>query len=263
MTKIVGPYGFSDQDPEGFLVEGFDHRATIGTYRNFDWMPRLVEGAGYGKEIDYVTFRIDIPRDRDEVRRRMAVYERARELMLARGGIELARIKTRKDARRWARPVFHLMNECFTKSAIYGYNPLGDDEIDGLVKKYLPLLDPRFVAVASKGGEPIGFVIGLPDMAEGFQKARGRILPFGFLHILAAGGKSRQLDLLLGGVKEEYRALGVLGLLVVQLGFAAHEAGMEMVDTHHVMETNRKMMREYERLGGRIYKRFRVYQKSL
>ncbi|MCE5336353.1 MAG: hypothetical protein LLG06_17380 [Desulfobacteraceae bacterium] len=263
MTKIVGPYGFSDQDPEGFLVEGFEHRATIGTYCNFDWMPILVEEAGYSKEIDYVTFRIDVPKDEKEVRDRMVVYERARDLISARSGIELVRLETRKDARRWARPVFRLMNESFTKSRIYGYCPLNESEMDDLARKYLPLLDPRFVAVARKGEEPVGFIIGLPDMSEGFRKARGRVLPFGFVHVLSSRSRSRQLDLLLGAVKEEYRRAGVLGILAVKLGLSAHKAGMEWVDTHHVMETNRKMIREYERLGGRIYKRFRVYQKQL
>ena len=52
MTKIVGPYGFTDQDPEGFLIEGFEHRATIATYYNYEWLPKFVEKLGYGKDID-------------------------------------------------------------------------------------------------------------------------------------------------------------------------------------------------------------------
>src|SRR5512136_245178 len=74
MTRIIGPYGFSDQDPEGFLIEGFENRATIATYYNFEWLPRLVEGEGYVKDIDYFVYKIEVPRVLPEFYRK--IYER-------------------------------------------------------------------------------------------------------------------------------------------------------------------------------------------
>jgi hypothetical protein len=263
MTKIIGPYGFSDQDPEGFLIEGFEHRATIGTYCNFEWMARFVESAGYSKEIDYVTYRMDVPQEKSELHKRIAVYERVFERVCRRGNFEIAEFGTKKAATQWAKPVFRLMNECYMDSGIYGYNPLTEGEMDHLLKRYLPLIDPRFLKLIRRGNDAVGFIIGIPDMTEGLQKARGRLFPMGFLKIFRARNKAKQLDLLLGAIKEEYRGLGLDGLLVVKMGLSAYEAGMEVVDTHHVMETNNKMRQEYERLGGKIYKRFRVYQKSL
>lgn len=263
MTRIVGPYGFSDQDPEGFLIEGFEHRATIVTYCNFAWMVRFVESAGYRKEIDYVTYRVYRPGTTAELHRLLAVHEKVIERIRRRGNVEFIEIKTKEEARKWAKSAFRLMNECYTGSEIYGYNPLSEDEMDVLMKQYMPLIDPRFLKLVVKGDEAVGFLIGIPDITEGIQQARGRLLPFGFLKILRARNKASQIDLLLAAVKEEYRGLGLIGLLTGKIFLSAYEAGMDMCDSHHVMETNKKVRLEYEKVGGQLYKRFRVYQKKL
>ncbi|MFZ0930134.1 MAG: hypothetical protein WAN11_16125 [Syntrophobacteraceae bacterium] len=263
MTRIVGPYGFSDQDPEGFLIEGFEHRATIVTYCNFEWMVRFVESAGYSKDVDYRTYRVLRPPTSSELHRRLALQEKIIERISRNGNVELIEFQSKKTAAKWAKGVFRLMNECFTARGIYGYSPLDEDEMDALLKQYWSLLDPRFLKVVAKGGEVVGFLIGIPDMTEGIQQARGRLLPFGFLKILRARNKARQLDALLAGVKEEYRGLGLIGALLGKIVLSAYEAGMEVCDSHHILETNKNMWMELERLGGQLYKRFRVYQKGL
>ena len=136
-------------------------------------------------------------------------------------------------------------------------------EMEELTKRYLPVLDPRFVKGVRKEGEIVAFVVGIPDMTEGIQRARGRLLPFGFLKILRAAKKSKQLDLLLGAIKEKYRGRGLDVLMGVKMIMSAREAGMEMMDTHHEMEENVKVRAEMEKMGGRVYKKFRVYQKPL
>jgi hypothetical protein len=100
-------------------------------------------------------------------------------------------------------------------------------------------------------------------MTAGIQKARGRLLPFGFIHILRAGKKTKQLDLLLGAVKEKYRGQGLDVLMGVKMLTSAREAGFEYLDSHHEMESNVKVRAEMERMGGKVYKRFRVFQKNL
>nr|MBC8357431.1 hypothetical protein [Candidatus Aminicenantes bacterium] len=71
MTKLVGPYGFSDQDPEGFLIKGFENRATIATYYNFEWMPDMVEKQGYTKDVDYFVYKLDVPKEIPEFYRKI------------------------------------------------------------------------------------------------------------------------------------------------------------------------------------------------
>lgn len=257
MTKIVGPYGFTDQDPEGFLIEGFENRATIATYYNYEWMPKLVEKQGYSKDIDYFVYRIEVPKEMPEFYRK--IYERAKR----KGDYHILEFKKKKEFKPWIKPILHLMNETYTASGIYGYTPLDEKEMAALAKRYMPVLDPRFVKAVTVSGEVVAFVVAMPDFTEGIQKARGRLLPFGFIKILRAAKKTKQLDLLLGAIKESYRGRGLDSLLAVKIIQSAHEVGLEVIDTHHEMESNVKVRAEMLRVGGTLYKRFRIFQKEL
>lgn len=257
MTRIVGPYGFSDQDPEGFLIEGFEHRATIATYYNYEWLPCLVENEGYTKDIDYVVYKLDVPKELPEF------YKRIFERTARKGVFKVVEFRKRKELKPWIRPILSLMNECYTGSDIYGFAPLDEKEMDDLARRYMPVLDPRFIKVVTKDGEAAAFVIGIPDMTAGIQKARGRIFPFGFIQILRAARKTKQLDLLLGAVREQHRGQGLDVFMGTPMIISAQEAGMEIMDSHHEMETNVRVRAEMERMGGQIYKRFRVFQKNL
>ena len=257
MTKIVGPYGFSDQDPDGFLIEGFENRATIATYYNFEWMPSFVERQGYTKDVDYFVYKIDVPKKIPEF------YNRIYERIQRRKNFEVIEFRKRKELKPWVKPILRLMNECFLESNIYGYAPLGEKEMDDLAKRYMPVIDPRFVIAVKKDDELVSFVISMPDITEGIQKARGHLFPFGFLKILRAAKKTKQLDMLLGAIKEKYRGLGLDVLMGVKMIHSAHEAAFEVADSHHELEENVKIRAEMEKMGGEIYKRFRVFKKEL
>jgi len=257
MTKIVGPYGFSDQDPEGYLIEGFEHRATIATYYNFEWMPRWLEEEGYSKDNDWFVYKLAVPKEMPEF------YKKIYERHMRRGTYEIVEFKSRKEIKPWIRRVLGLMNETYMTGNIYGFAPLEEQEMDDLAKRFLPIIDPRFVKVVAKDGEVLSFVIAMPDMTEGIVKARGRLFPLGFVHVLRAAKKTKQLDLLLGAVKEPYRGQGLDVLMGVKVLQSASEAGMEMIDTHHEMEANVKVRAEMERMGGTIYKKFRAFGKML
>ncbi len=254
MTKIVGPLGFSDQDPEGFMIEGFGERATIVTYHNFPFIPRYMEAEGYTKEVDYVVYRVPVldavPPLMDKVAERVE-----------RKGYREVGLSSKRLARRYILPVLGLMNETFV--GIYGYSPLDDEEMRALAKKFIPMLDLRFVKIVEKDGEAVGFMIGIPDMHEGIVRARGRLFPFGFIHILRSAKRAKQLDLLLGGIKEEHRGRGVDMLMGREMLRSAIEGGFEVFDSHHELEDNTRVRAEMERWGGEVYKRYRIYQKAL
>lgn len=257
MEKIIGPYGFTDQDPEGFLIEGFENRATIATYYNFDWMPGMIEKMGYEKDVDYFVYKLDVPKELPEF------YKKILERVKRKGNFELIELQKKRQIKPWIIPVLDLMNECYVGSNIYGYTPLDKQEMLDLAKRYLPVLDPRFVKVITSEGKIVAFIVGIPDMTEGIKKARGRLLPLGFLKILRAAKKTKQLDLLLGAVKEEFRGRGLDVLMGVGMIISAQEAGFEVMDTHHELEANVKVRAEMERMGGKLYKKYRVYLKAL
>jgi hypothetical protein len=256
-TRIIGPYGFTDQDPEGFMISGFEHGVTIASYYNMEWMPAMLEEQGYGKDIDYMVYRLKIPETIP------AFYSKIYERVNRKGHYEIIEFRKRKDIKPWIKPVLHLMNECYIESEIYGYSPLSEKEMEELASRYLPVLDPRFIKVVKNEDGVIAFIIGMPDMTAGIRKARGKLWPFGFLKIMRAAKTTQQLDLLLGAIKPQYRGRGLDVLMGVKVLQSAHEAGYKIIDTHHEMESNVRVRGEMERMGGEVYKKYRVYQKDL
>jgi hypothetical protein len=136
--------------------------------------------------------------------------------------------------------------------------------MDDFAHRYLPLLDPNFIKIIrSRSGEILSFIIAMPDISKGIIACKGRVLPFGILRILFERGRSKQLNLLLGGIREDYRGKGLDVLMGVRMLEKAKERGMTHIDSHLELETNHRMRREMERMGGVIYKRYRIFTKAL
>jgi hypothetical protein len=256
MQKVIGPMGFTDHDPEGFLIDGYEYPPNLVTNYNFKYVPHLLEDSGYKKEIDYVVYKVDFVQGIPEFFRR--VYTRTSR----KKDYVLVEFSKQKQIVPYIRPMFTLMNECFEH--LYGYSALEPEEMDNLANRYLPIVDPRFIKiVTTPTNEVIGFMIGIPNMAEGIRKSRGRLYPFGFIQILRSRNRSKKLDLYIGGIKEKYRGLGIDALMGYSMIKTAIDAGYEYMDSHHELETNLKMRAEMEKIGGFVYKRFRIYQKDL
>jgi hypothetical protein len=255
MTRIIGPIGFTDQDPQGYLIEGFAHEPSIGTYYNFTFVPDLMESEGYEKDMDYVVYRVDL---RGGI---PVFYRRIAERASRRNVCRLLEFTRRGQLKPYLLPVLKLMNTCFRE--LYGFHALDHQEMESLGKRFLPVLDPRFVKIAAIGEEVIGFNIAMPNLAEGFRRAKGRLCPLGIFRILRAGRRTRQLDSLIGGIRGDFRGRGVDAMIGCATMASAIEAGFEFVDTHHELEYNSKVRGEMEKIGGQVYKRFRIYGKNL
>ena len=256
MVKLVGPLGFSDKDPQGLLVEGFHQPQVIATTCNYPFLPTLVEKAGFIKEVDLVVYRLDIP---DEI---PETYRKVSERVLSGNNLVVREFNRRKELKPEIRPVLQLMNETF--EGIYGFDPLTGEEMDEFAARYLPLLDPKYIKVIENGaGEVISFVIGMPDLSKGIQKSRGYLLPIGIFQILRSGKKTKQLNLMLGAIREDYRGKGLDAVMGSRMIKSAHEAGLKTIDSHLELENNLKVRAEMERMGGVVYKRYRIFQKPI
>ncbi|MFO7675149.1 MAG: hypothetical protein R6X12_02360 [bacterium] len=256
MDRVVGPLGFSDQEPEGFMVDGFDEEPVLASYQNLPWMVEYLESAGYTKELDYVHYLVPIPAEPPPL------YVKVSQRLLRQQEYRLLEFASTKQLKPWIYKVFELMNATYRH--IYGYTKLLREDMDALAAQYLPVLDPRFVKiVTNSNGELVAFVIGMPNMNEGLRRCRGHVLPFGIFHIKAAMKRTKQLDLYLGAIREDCRGKGLDVLMGTAMLRSARAAGLERIDSHHEMETNLKVRAEMERAGGRIFKRFRIYQKPL
>ena len=256
MDRLIGPFGFSDKDPQGLQIEGFDQLAVIAAPSNPRYLQGLVEKEGYTKEVDCVSYKLPIPQQFP------AFYEKVHRRVMRNHKLALMEFKSKRQIKPYIVPALRLVNE--TYAPLFGFVPMNEPEMKRLANQYMPILHPAFMKLATNAeGEMVGFLVALPDMSRGMQKAKGRLLPFGFLHMLAAASKTKQLDVVLGAIEQEYRGIGVDVLLGKALIQTAMDRGFEFMDSHLVLETNTRMRAEYENLGGKIYKRYRVFGKDL
>lgn len=256
MDRVLGPFGLSDKDPQGLQVEGFEHLPVIATPTNPAYLPGLVEACGYAKYVDCLSYRLAVPQQVPERYNRVAAH------VLRSEGLRVVSFRSRRELKRWIVPVLDLVNQTYTD--LLGFVPMSVKEMHKLAGDYLPLLDPELVViVADPRDVPMAFVVAVPDLSAGLQKARGRLFPFGFVHVMQAMRKTTQLDLLLGAVRKDVQGRGLTGALGVHILDVARRRGFTTIDSHLVLETNAPMRAQLERTGGEIYKRYRIYTRTL
>jgi hypothetical protein len=255
MDKIVGPYGFSDKDPQGLQISGFEQDPTLAAPCNEEYLVRIVEKEGYEKEVDCLMFTHPISKGIPPN------YAAISERILRNSEYQLIEPKNKKELKPYIFPVLRMVNDSYAD--IYGFLPMDEQEMKDFSDRYLPVLDTRFVKLISVKGEVIAFMIGLPSLAKGIQASRGYLFPFGIFKLIKASKSTRQLDLMLGGIKPEFQNKGLAVLLVQKMMDSAVKGKFERLDIHLVLETNTKMLAELYRGGAISHKRFRVYRKSL
>lgn len=257
MKKLVGPMAFSDKDPQGFLIEGYEHPVAVATHYNFPYMVDFVENCGFEKKLDLVVYKIPVPETLPPIALKVLERYQSRQT-----DIRILEFRKRRKVKPFIRPVFELVN--FTFTDIYGFSHFSEKEMNDLAGRFLFMIDPRYIVIAVNGrNEVIAFVLGMADISEGIIKARGRLFPFGFIHLLRAAKKTRQLNLLMGAIHPDYQGRGIDMLIGAKMLDAARQTGKTIMDSHLEMETNFKVRAEMEHMGGTVYKRFRIWQKDL
>ena len=264
MEDVVGPLGFTDMDPEGMLVWGFDQLGTMPTIYNYAYYPEHIE-ALEGFEVDnkYVEFKIMVP---DEVPEK---YAKIAMMIEKRYNLHVRKL-TKKDVFQggMGQKIFDLIND--TYKDLYGYSELSQKQIDQLIKSYLGFLDFNLITCIEDwtGGEHklIGVGITMPSLAHALRKCRrGRLLPFGWYHVLRAikQHKTNIVDLLLIGILPEYRAKGANALLFADLIPWYQKYGIEWGETQVELETNAGVQGQWGALTPVMHKRRKCYKKII
>ena len=264
MEDVVGPLGFTDMDPEGMLVWGFDQLGTMPTIYNYAYYPEHIE-ALEGFEVDnkYVEFKIMVP---DEVPEK---YAKIAMMIEKRYNLHVRKL-TKKDIFQggMGQKIFDLIND--TYKDLYGYSELSQKQIDQLIKSYLGFLDFNLITCIEDwtDGEHklIGVGITMPSLAHALRKCRrGRLLPFGWFHVLRAikMHKTNIVDLLLIGILPEYRAKGANALLFADLIPWYQKYGIEWGETQVELETNAGVQGQWGALTPVMHKRRKCYKKII
>ena len=259
MTDMVGPLGFTDFDAEGMLVEGFEQLGTMATIYNFPYYPQHMEKLGFEKEADWVEFKIYIP---DAIPDK---HKRISEIIMRKYGLKIVKCQSTKDINKYGQAIFDLMNEAY--SPLYGYSALSPKQIQQYIKMFLPILDLRMVTLVTDAEDNVIAVgISMPSLSEALQKGKGRLLPFGWFHLMKLIFMKKYpkvLDLLLVAVKPEYQNKGVNALLFYDLIPIYQQLGFEYAESNPELELNDKVKAQWEYFKTEQHKRRRAYKKSL
>lgn len=259
MTQIVGPLGFTDFDPEGMLVDGFDRLSTMALIYNHPYYPEHMRKLGYVKETGWVEYRITIPEELPERHIKLA------RLVMERNGLKIRKLTRRQVKKeKYGRKLFELINE--TYCVLYGYSLLSEKQIDLYVDVYLGLVDLRMVTfIEDSEGNLIAAGVTMPSLSEALQKCRGELLPFGWWHLLKSMylKKPDTLDLLLVGVKPEWQNKGVNSLLFLDLFKTVKDMGFKYAETNANLETNAKVQAMWAPFEKELHKRRWVFAKEI
>ncbi|MDD6472961.1 MAG: N-acetyltransferase [Bacteroidales bacterium] len=261
MTEIQGPLGFTDMDPEGMLIEGFDELSTMATIYNYPYYAKHMERLGFEKEADWVEFKLVVPENGIPER-----YQRIAEIVRKKYNLKVKKFTSRKQlAEQYGQDIFRLINESF--SPLFGYSELSPRQIDQYVKMYIPLIDLRMITLITDAEDKLICVgISMPSFTRALQKAKGSLFPFGWYHlakILFLKKYPDTLDLMLVAVKPEYQNKGVNALLFTDLIPVYMNLGFKYVETNVELESNNKVQAQWEYFERKQHKRRRCFKKSI
>ena len=259
VNQIVGPLGFTDFDPEGMLVEGFDRISTMALIYNHPYYPEHMKQLGYVKETGWVEYRLTLP---DEVPER---HLKVAEYVTAKYGLKIVKkTKSQVNKEKYGQKIFRLINETYCH--LYGFSLLSEKQIDQFVDSYLGVIDMDMLAfVEDRDGNLIAAGLTMPSIAETLQKCNGEMFPFGWYQLLRTmyWRKPDTLELLLIGVKPEWQSRGVNSLVFVDLLKRVKKMGFKYAETNANLETNTKVQAMWSIFEKEQHKKRWVFGKEI
>jgi GNAT superfamily N-acetyltransferase len=256
--RMLGPADFAMNDECGILIEGFDVRPMILQPWHPPYYQRLLEEAGMVKAMDLLMWNLEVT-ERDRVL--PVIWELAAKAQSEHG------IRVRPMRRRQLRKDLDSFAEVYNSawSQNWDFIPYSKKDLDALAQELQLAFDKHWFMIAEREdtGEVVGIAITVPDLNQVLAKMRGRLFPLGWWYFLRKGSIMTRVRVGWLGVKPEYQHTGVAAKLY-EMHFDAAEArpqtGGEM---GWILETNTAMNRGMEAMGGRVVKKYRMYERLL
>lgn len=256
MMAVHGPLGFTDFDHEGMLIEGYDQLGTLATLYNYPYYQLLIEKFSYTKDVDWLEYKIKLPQSMP------VTLEKIASVVQRRLGLTVVKAKKAKDILPYANELFQLIN--VTYSDLYGVVPLTGKQISYYTKQYFSFIRPDFVSlITDKDGRLVAFGITMPSLSRALQKAKGRLFPFGFIHLLRALKKNTLGDLYLVAVDKALQGKGVNAILMYELTKIYLQNGIQYAESNPELETNIHVQSMWQYYDVQQHKRRRCFIKHL
>jgi hypothetical protein len=254
---MIGPMDFTMNDEAGVLIEGFEHEPMIREPWHPPYYARLCEEADLEKAVDLFMWGLRIS-DRDSI---LPIIRRLADELEPKHGITIRKM-TRRSLRRDLDAFGEIYNEAWSRS--WDFVPYTKEDLDAYAQELHLVFDPDWFMVAENaGGETVGVALTVPDVNQVLARMNGRVLPFGWWHYLRRRSIVDRCRIGFLGVKPAYQHTGVAAGFYIEHFKTSERTRIKSGEGGWVLETNKGLNRGMEALGGRIVKKYRVYQRPL
>ena len=259
MDTVCGPLGYSDLEREGMLIEGFDQLSTFEEQYNYDSYPVLLESCGYGKEIDWLEFRLRAAKEPNPMIAKVA--ERALELS-GLHVVDSSKMSKKQYIETYKDSIFDCLDECYRH--LYGTVPFTENMKQQMIDQFMLILNKEYlVVICDKNERVVSFALCIPGIGKALQKSGGRLTLPAVCKVLRAANHPKTLDLGLIGVLPEYQNSGVNAVMLRQLNEILSSGKIEYAETNLNLETNTQVMAQWKYFDSTLHKRRRSYIKTL
>lgn len=232
MTEIHGPLYYNTFGKQGMLVEGFENIPPFNCLYNYPYYNDLVRQLGFEKECDWLQYKMVANHGVPDKARRVA------KLVQERYNLKFASIDKLKKDKAMVRKFFELYNESFA-SSVYNFIPLTDEEIEEEARNVIPFIsDKASCMLMDDAGNIVAFGISFPSISKALQKAKGRLFPFGWFHLLRAMNDYEWTDLMVNGAAPEWQNKGVSSVYYKEMADKALKIGNRWAVSNPQIETN-------------------------
>jgi GNAT superfamily N-acetyltransferase len=259
MNEVIGPIGFTDLDKQGLLIEGFDEEDMFITLYHYPYYQKHIEALGYGKDVDWVEYEIDVSSIDDETIEKVTklgeAVKRRNEYRL----IKPCRLKLPK----WGRKMFKVYNDAFQD--LYGFLAIPDDVMNFYISQVILIVRREYVwFIVDKNDDVVGFALLMPSMSKVTKKHRGKLNIFNALSYLKAiQGKHDTLDMYFVAINPEDQKKGIPAIFMADALKIVKKNKVKRALTGPELENNHEVMNLWGRYPHRQHRRRRCYTKKI
>lgn len=252
MEIMRGPLNPTTNEECGTLIKGFDSSPYIMMTHNPPYYSEYMERFGLGKAVDWYAYLGEITPEppKEVLTAAKFAAEKCPKVRVRPGNMRKFDEEVQK--------IKEVYNSAWSKN--WGFVPFTDEEIISLAKRLRPLAIPELILFAEIEGKPIGVLVGIPNFNQALKHLNGRLFPFGFLKALYYGKKVNTSRLIIMGIKEEYRRVGIEALLYFEALKAANRLGFKWFEASMILEQNLLTRKAAELVGGNPYKTYRIFE---
>lgn len=256
LEYIEGPVGFSNMEKAGILTMGFKELNTMITWYHYPYYAQHFEQLGFEKQATWVEYQIKIPQ---EVKEKVRKFSR---IIKERYALEVIRFKDKKQIIPYVDAMFGLLNQ--TYNALQTFVPIQQYQIDYYKEKYFNFIHPDYITcIKDQDGKLIAFSVVMPSFSKALKKANGKLLPFGWWHLLQAQKKNDKAAFYLIGIHPEYQGKGVTAIIFQEMQELFHAKGIQEIETNPELKENLAIQQLWKDYDPQLHKERSTYKKQL